>query len=50
MPLLRIIYLKKRGNQLCYKFTGKYANAIVYTVKNEEYAIEDYARAQVQRI
>lgn len=29
---------------------GKYANAIVYTVKNEEYAIEDYARAQLQMI
>ena len=29
---------------------GKYANAIVYTIKNEEYAIEDYARAQIQMI
>ena len=29
---------------------GKYANAIVYTVKSEEYAIEDYARAQLQMI
>jgi len=29
---------------------GKYANAIVYTVKKEEYAIEDYARAQLQMI
>ncbi len=29
---------------------GKYAKAIVYTVENEEYALEDYARAQIQMI
>ncbi|MDE6760948.1 MAG: RtcB family protein [Lachnospiraceae bacterium] len=29
---------------------GKYANAVVYTVRNEEYAIEEYARRQLQRI
>ena len=29
---------------------GKYTNAIVYTVKNEEYAIEEHARAQLQMI
>ena len=29
---------------------GKYTNAVVHTVKNEEYAIEDYARAQLQMI
>ena len=29
---------------------GKYANAYVYTVKNEEYALEEYARAQLQMI
>lgn len=29
---------------------GKYTNALVYTVKSEEYAIEDYARAQLQMI
>ncbi len=29
---------------------GKYANAVVHTVKNEEYAIEEYARAQLQMI
>lgn len=29
---------------------GKYATALVYTVKNEEYALEDYARAQLQMI
>lgn len=29
---------------------GKYTNAIVYTVENETYALEDYARKQLQRI
>ena len=29
---------------------GKYTNAIVYTVANEEYALEEYARKQLQRI
>ena len=29
---------------------GIYTNAVVHTVKNEEYAIEDYARAQLQMI
>lgn len=29
---------------------GKYINAIVYTVENELYAIEDYARKQLQMI
>lgn len=29
---------------------GKYTNALVYTVKSEEYAIEDHARAQLQMI
>ena len=29
---------------------GKYAKAIVYTVENEMYALEDYARAQIQMI
>ena len=29
---------------------GKYTKAYVYTVKSEEYAIEDYARAQLQMI
>ena len=29
---------------------GKYTNAYVYTVKSEEYAIEEYARAQLQMI
>lgn len=29
---------------------GKYAKALVYTVKSEEYALEDYARAQLQMI
>ena len=29
---------------------GKYANAIVYTVDNELYALEDYARNQLQMI
>ena len=29
---------------------GKYTNAIVYTVENEEYALEEYARKQLQRI
>ena len=29
---------------------GKYANAIVYTVENELYALEDYARKQLQMI
>ena len=29
---------------------GKYANALVYTVENEQYAIDDYARAQLQMI
>ena len=29
---------------------GKFAKAIIYTVKNEEYALEDYARSQIQMI
>ena len=29
---------------------GKYTNAIVYTVANEEYALEEYARKQLQMI
>lgn len=29
---------------------GKYTNAIVYNVANEEYALEDYARKQIQMI
>ncbi|MCI8409075.1 MAG: RtcB family protein [Lachnospiraceae bacterium] len=29
---------------------GKYTNAIVYTTNNEEYAIDDYARKQIQMI
>ena len=29
---------------------GKYANAIVYTTNNEEYAIDEYARKQLQMI
>lgn len=29
---------------------GKYTKALVYTVKKEEYALEDYARAQLQMI
>ena len=29
---------------------GKYTNAIVYTVENELYALEDYARKQLQMI
>lgn len=29
---------------------GKYTNAIVYTTNNEEYAIDDYARKQLQMI
>lgn len=29
---------------------GKYSNAIVYTTNNEEYAIDDYARKQLQMI
>ena len=29
---------------------GKFAKAIVYTVENETYALEDYARAQIQMI
>ena len=29
---------------------GKYSNAVVYTVANEEYAIDDYARKQLQMI
>ncbi len=29
---------------------GKYTNAIVYTTSNEEYAIDDYARKQLQMI
>ncbi|MCR5120758.1 MAG: RtcB family protein [Lachnospiraceae bacterium] len=29
---------------------GKYTNALVYTVKNEEYALEEHARAQIQMI
>ena len=29
---------------------GKYTNAIVYTVENEAYALEDYARKQLQMI
>ena len=29
---------------------GKYTNAQVYTVKNEEYALEEHARAQIQMI
>ena len=29
---------------------GKYANALVYTVENEQYAIDNYARAQLQMI
>jgi len=29
---------------------GKYTNAIVYTTKNEEYAIDEYARKQLQMI
>lgn len=29
---------------------GKYTNAIVYSVENEEYALEEYARKQLQRI
>ena len=29
---------------------GKYTNAIVYTVENETYALEEYARKQLQRI
>ena len=29
---------------------GKYTNALVYTVENEEYALEEYARKQLQRI
>ena len=29
---------------------GKYTNAVVYTVRNEEYAIDEYARRQLQRI
>ena len=29
---------------------GKYANALVYTTNNEQYAIDDYARKQLQMI
>lgn len=29
---------------------GKYTNAVVYTTNNEEYAIDDYARKQLQMI
>ena len=29
---------------------GAYANAIVYTVKDEEYALDPYARKQIQMI
>ena len=29
---------------------GKYTNAIVYTTNCEEYAIDDYARKQLQMI
>ena len=29
---------------------GKYANAVVYAVKEEEYALDDHARAQLQMI
>lgn len=29
---------------------GKYANAVVYTVENEQYAIDEYARKQLQMI
>ena len=29
---------------------GKYTNAVVYTVENEIYALEDYARKQLQMI
>lgn len=29
---------------------GKYTNAVVYTTNHEEYAIDDYARKQLQRI
>ena len=29
---------------------GKYTNAVVYTVKNEEHAIDEYARKQLQMI
>ena len=29
---------------------GKYTNAVVYTTSNEEYAIDDYARKQLQMI
>lgn len=29
---------------------GKYSNAVIYTSKNEKYAIDDYARKQIQMI
>ena len=29
---------------------GKYTNAIVYTTENEQYAMDDYARKQLQMI
>ena len=29
---------------------GKYTNAVVYTTDNEQYAIDDYARKQLQMI
>ena len=29
---------------------GKYTNALVYTTDNEQYAIDDYARKQLQMI
>ena len=29
---------------------GKYTNALVYTVENEQYALDEYARAQIQMI
>ena len=29
---------------------GKYTSALVYTVENEQYALDEHARAQIQMI
>lgn len=43
---------KSTGMKGFYMITiyGKYANAVVYTTNNETYAIDDYARKQIQMI
>ena len=41
---------KKEEEYYMITIYGKYTNAIVYTVANEEYALEEYARKQLQMI